>query len=136
MEGTAHPRDAPNCSRLASCWIPAVLEMAFKSPVEGRPQACEQRNSSLDFSNGCRESNVGSCPSSKCAVRSSLFRTNNILGRPKAGCLWEVTMLHQVRWPARSVDEEQDLADSRDLAARAISLRVSLRQTPHVQGEA
>jgi hypothetical protein len=42
-----------NGSRLASCRLLAVLERAFKSPVEGRAQACEQRNSSLDFSNGC-----------------------------------------------------------------------------------
>jgi len=34
--------------------------MAFKSQVQGRTQAGEQRNSSLNLSNGCRKSNLGS----------------------------------------------------------------------------
>src|ERR1017187_2986612 len=61
-----------NGSRLASCRLSAVLEMAFKSPVEGRAQACEQRNSSLDFSDGCRESNVGSATHSRRAAQAGL----------------------------------------------------------------
>ena len=53
MERTSHPGDTQNRCRLASCWLSAVLEMAFKSQVEGRSKAGEQRNSSLDLSNGC-----------------------------------------------------------------------------------
>src|ERR1039458_4539807 len=64
MEGATHPSDTQNRYRLASCWIPAVLEVAFKSQVEGRTQAGEQRDPSLDFSNGCRKSNLGSAPHS------------------------------------------------------------------------
>jgi hypothetical protein len=64
MEGTSHPGDTQNRCRLASCRFSAVLEMAFKSPGEGRSQAGEQRNSSLDFSNGCRQSNLGSTTNS------------------------------------------------------------------------
>src|ERR1039457_7265988 len=60
MEGTSHPGDTQNRCRLASCRLSAVLEMAFKSQVEGRSQACEQTDSSLNFSNGCRKSNLGS----------------------------------------------------------------------------
>ena len=59
MERTSHPGDTQNRCRLAPCWIPAVLAVAFKSQVEGRTQACEQGNSSLDLPNGCRESNWG-----------------------------------------------------------------------------
>jgi hypothetical protein len=62
MEGTSHPGNTQNCCRLASCRLSAVLEMAFKSPVEGRSQAGEQTDSSLNFSNGCRKSNLGSAP--------------------------------------------------------------------------
>src|ERR1017187_9238163 len=47
MEGATHPRDTQNRYRLASCWIPALLEVAFQSQVEGRTEAGEQRNSSL-----------------------------------------------------------------------------------------
>src|ERR1035437_1051446 len=72
MERTSHPGHTQNRRRLASCWIPAVLELAFKSPVEGRAQACEQRNSSLDFSNGCKESNVGSTAHSRRAAQTRL----------------------------------------------------------------
>jgi transposase InsO family protein len=36
------------------------LEMVFKGQVEGRSQAGEQRDSSLDFSDGRRKSNMGS----------------------------------------------------------------------------
>src|SRR5674476_185061 len=64
MEGTAHPGNTQNRCRLASCRFSAVLEMAFTSQVEGRTQDGEQRNSSLDFSNGCRQSNLGSTPNS------------------------------------------------------------------------
>src|ERR1022692_4220003 len=60
MEGTSHPGDTLNRCRLASCRLSAVLEMAFKSPVEGRSQAGEQTDSSLNFSNGCGKSNLGS----------------------------------------------------------------------------
>src|ERR1017187_8271655 len=60
MEGTSHPGDTQNRCRLASCRFSAVLEMAFKSPVEGRSQAGEQTDSSLNFSNGCGKSNLGS----------------------------------------------------------------------------
>src|SRR5450759_2243051 len=38
--------------------------MAFKSQVEGRSQAGEQTDSSLNFSNGCGKSNLGSAPHS------------------------------------------------------------------------
>src|SRR5664279_593177 len=64
MEGTSHPGDTQNRCRLASCRFSAVLEMAFTSPVEGRSQAGEQTDSSLDFSNGCGKSNLGSTTNS------------------------------------------------------------------------
>jgi len=64
MEGTSHPGDTQNRCRLASCRFSAVLEMAFTSPVEGRSQAGEQTDSSLNFSNGCGKSNLGSAPHS------------------------------------------------------------------------
>src|ERR1022692_2148617 len=64
MERTSHPGDTQNRCRLASCRLSAVLEMAFKSPVEGRSQAGEQRDSGLNFSNGCKKSNLGSAPHS------------------------------------------------------------------------
>src|ERR1019366_3009353 len=64
MEGTSHPGDTQNRCRLASCRFSAVLEMAFKSPVEGRSQAGEQTDSSLNFSNGCGQSNLGSTTNS------------------------------------------------------------------------
>src|SRR5664279_916657 len=37
----------------------------FKSAPDGWPQACEQRNSSFDLSNGRRKSNLGSAPHSR-----------------------------------------------------------------------
>ena len=64
MEGTSHPGDTQNRCRLASCRLSAVLEMAFKSQVEGRSKAGEQTDSSLNFSNGCGKSNLGSAPHS------------------------------------------------------------------------
>ena len=64
MEGTSHPGDTQNRCRLASCRFSAVLEMAFKSQVEGRSKAGEQTDSSLNFSNGCGKSNLGSAPHS------------------------------------------------------------------------
>ena len=66
------PGDTQNRSRLASCWLPAVLEMAFKSQIDGRSKAGEQRNSSLDFSNGCRKSNLGSAPHSRRVAQARL----------------------------------------------------------------
>src|ERR1022692_3971380 len=64
METTAHLGDAQNRGRLASSRLSAVLEMAFKSAPDGRSKAGEQGDSSLDLSNGCRESNLGSAPHS------------------------------------------------------------------------
>src|ERR1035441_10878679 len=64
METTAHLGDAQNRGRLASSRLSAVLEMAFKSAPDGRSKAGEQGDSSLDLSNGCRESNLGSTPHS------------------------------------------------------------------------
>src|ERR1035437_2286960 len=60
MEGTSHPGDTQNRCRLASCRFSAVLEMAFKSQVEGRSKAGEQTDSRLNFSNGCGKFNLGS----------------------------------------------------------------------------
>src|ERR1019366_5582003 len=65
MEGTSHPGDTQNRCRRASCRFSAVLEMAFKSQGEGRSQAGEQRDSRLNFSNGCGKSNLGSTPHSR-----------------------------------------------------------------------
>src|ERR1022692_2185775 len=64
MEGTSHPGDTQNRCRLASCRFSAVLEMAFKSQGEGRSKAGEQTDSSLNCSNGCRQSNLGSTTNS------------------------------------------------------------------------
>src|SRR5664280_2344857 len=70
--------DTQNRCRLASCRLSAVLEMAFKSQVEGRSQAGEQTDSSLNFSNGCGKSNLGSAPHSWRATQARLrsIRTN------------------------------------------------------------
>jgi hypothetical protein len=62
MEGASNLGDTQNRCRLASCWIPAVFEMAFQRPVEGRSNAREPRDSSFDFSNGCRKFNLGERP--------------------------------------------------------------------------
>ena len=72
MERTSHPGHTQHRRRLASCRLSAVLEMAFKSPGDGRSKAGEQRNSSLDFSNGCRKSNLGSATHSWRATQAGL----------------------------------------------------------------
>src|ERR1039458_6565617 len=72
MERTFHPGDTQNRCRLASCRFSAVLEMAFTSPVEGRSQAGEQTDSRLNFSNGCRKSNLGRAPYSWRATQARL----------------------------------------------------------------
>src|ERR1039457_4766078 len=72
LEGTSHPGDTQNCCRLASCRFSTVLEMAFKSQVEGRSKAGEQTDSSLNFSNGCGKSNLGSAPHSWRATQARL----------------------------------------------------------------
>src|ERR1039457_4694697 len=72
LEGTSHPGDTQNRCRLASCRLSAVLEMAFKSPVEERSQAGEQTDSSLNFSNGCGKSTLGSAPHSWRATQARL----------------------------------------------------------------
>src|ERR1019366_7188248 len=64
MEGTSHPGDTQNRCRLASCRFSALLKMPCKSQVEGRSKADEQTDSSLNFSNGCGKSNLGSAPHS------------------------------------------------------------------------
>src|ERR1019366_4066922 len=64
MERTSHPGDTQNRCRLAWCRLSAVLEMAFQSAADGRSKAGEERDSSLNFSNGCRKSNLGSAPHS------------------------------------------------------------------------
>jgi transposase InsO family protein len=64
MERPSHLSKSEHRCRLASCGLSAVLEMAFQSQAEGRPKACEQRDSSLDFSNRCRKPDLGSAPHS------------------------------------------------------------------------
>src|ERR1019366_1828946 len=64
MEGTSHPGDTQNRCRLASCRFSAVLEMAFQSQVEGGLEAGEKKDASLNFSNGCGKSNLGSATNS------------------------------------------------------------------------
>src|ERR1035437_447891 len=64
MEGTSHPGDTQNRCRLASCVFWVFWKRAFPSPVGGRSQAGEQTDSSLNFSNGCGKSNLGSAPHS------------------------------------------------------------------------
>jgi|SRR5271170_4020056 len=50
---------------LAWCRLSAALEMALKSQPEGRPKTCEQRDSDLDLSYGCQESDLGSAAYSR-----------------------------------------------------------------------
>jgi hypothetical protein len=54
--------------------------MAFKSPVEGRSKAREPRDSSLDLSNGCRKSNLGS-------ARSKTTLCEALLVKERASCI-------------------------------------------------
>src|ERR1019366_6323492 len=75
MEGISHPGDTQNRCRLASCRFSAVLEMAFKRPGAGRAQAGEQTDSSLNFSNGCGKSNLGSASSHSWRVAQARLRS-------------------------------------------------------------
>ena len=49
-----------NRGRVASSWLPAVLDVGFKSQTRWRPEAGEQKSSCSDLSHGCGESNLGS----------------------------------------------------------------------------
>src|SRR5262249_48755081 len=59
LEGAAHLGDTTNGRQLASCQLSVVLEVDLTSQTKGRVKACKQGNSSPDFSNGCREPNLG-----------------------------------------------------------------------------
>jgi hypothetical protein len=80
---------------------------------------------SLGFDDVCDDENraapqVGARPKG-CGIESALFKFDH----------WRASFRSCHMIPTMESDETP-----RDLAARAITLRVSLRQTPHVQGEA
>ena len=52
METTPHPSHTADRRRLASCWVSAVVEVAFPSALEGRQQADQPGGSGLDRSDG------------------------------------------------------------------------------------
>ena len=63
---------------MASHWLSAVLEMAFKNQARGRPKECEQRDSFLNLAHGRRESHGGSSAHS----RSELLKLGFDLSEP------------------------------------------------------
>jgi hypothetical protein len=80
---------------------------------------------SLGLDDVCDDENRAGSPGRRSPERLR-YRIRALQVRPLEGLLPIVS-----RDPTMESDEAP-----RDLAARAISLRVSLRQTPHVQGEA
>ena len=65
MEAAAHTAYTTDSCRLASCWVSAVLEMAFPNPIYGRSKAYKPRDSSLDLPEGGPKSDVGSAAYSR-----------------------------------------------------------------------
>src|ERR1039458_2686636 len=72
LEEPSHPGYAENRHWLASCRLSAVLDMDVQSQASGRSKACEQSDSSLDFSHGCREPDLGSAAHSRRTAQARL----------------------------------------------------------------
>src|SRR5262249_9265252 len=65
VEEAARLGHSSNRRELASCGVSSVLVMDLKSQTDRRAEACQQRDSHLDLSHGCRESDMGSAAHSR-----------------------------------------------------------------------
>jgi hypothetical protein len=70
MERTSNPGHTQNRCHLASCWIPAGLEMASQEPSRGQDTSLGERKFEPWSSNGCRKSNLGYALSEPTVSRS------------------------------------------------------------------
>ena len=77
MGTVSHPGYTQNRGRLASGWLPVVLDLGFKSRRSGRTKTGEQRSSCSDLSHSYRESNLGSAAHSRGVAQTGLPSVGN-----------------------------------------------------------
>src|ERR1700675_822440 len=77
MGTVSHPGDTQNRGRMASGWLPVILDMGFKSPTRRRTKTGEQGSSCSDLSDGCGESNLGSATHSRRAAQTGFQSIGN-----------------------------------------------------------